>query len=154
MGSASKAPSVAEQVPPGGEVLLFSPPRRAMRPPSLQRQEEAERPTAAKGPSGQALPAPVPPPYIHVPIQTLAPEPYRLLREMTAVVQREEDGHYTAFFFDANIGSSGDTQAEAVSNLKSILLDVFDDLEEENPSRLSTGTKRQLSVLREFIERV
>lgn len=86
-----------------------------------------------------------------VPITTLAPEPFDLLREVPVVVQRTDDG-YLATFFDANIGMTGDTQAEAVSNLRLLLVDVFDELETDE-ARLGPQTARQLAVLRTFMRR-
>ncbi|MBM4036287.1 MAG: hypothetical protein FJ291_31510, partial [Planctomycetes bacterium] len=51
-----------------------------------------------------------------VPIETLAPEPYELLKPFHAVVEFCDDS-YIATFYDANISASGDTQQEAVENL-------------------------------------
>src|SRR5207247_10911151 len=70
-----------------------------------------------------------------VPIATLEPAPYDLLREFSVVVQAVDDG-FTATYFDANISTSGDTQEEAVSNLKSLLIDLLQDLEAEAPAKL------------------
>ena len=87
-----------------------------------------------------------------VPVTTLAPEPFELLREMPVVVQSVGDD-FVARFFDANIGASGDTQQEAVSNLKSLVMDIFEDLEDEQPERLGPEPSRRLAVLRAFIQR-
>jgi hypothetical protein len=89
---------------------------------------------------------------IVVPITTLAPEPFELLREISVVVQPVEHG-YTATFFDANINSSGDTQEEAVSNLKSLVVEIFSDLESEPAARLGPEPVRQLKVLSMFLRR-
>ncbi len=88
---------------------------------------------------------------IVVPITTLVPEPYQLLRDIPAVVQPADDG-YTATFFDANISTSGDTQEEAVSNLRSLVLDIFEFLNSEPPDTLGPEPTRQLGVLRVFLE--
>ena len=84
------------------------------------------------------------------PITTFAPEPYDLLRQIVVVIHPNESG-YTAGFFDANIHASGDTDEEALRNLKSLILDTFDALSMEPPDRLGPEPKRQLAVLREFI---
>lgn len=87
-----------------------------------------------------------------VPITTLAPEPLDLVRDISVVVQPVEHG-FTATFFDVNISTSGDTQEEAVSNLKSLIVDIFKDLESEPPERLGPEPTRQLNVLRAFLRR-
>jgi hypothetical protein len=87
---------------------------------------------------------------IIVPLTTLAPEPYELIKPIHIVVQPVED-EFVATFFDANINSSGTTQQEAVANLRELLLDIFDTLSEEAPDQLGKEPARQLAVLREFI---
>ena len=87
-----------------------------------------------------------------VPITTLAPEPYEILRDIPAVVEPAGDG-FNATFFDANIGTAGDTQEEAVSNLRSLVLDIFEYLESEAPEALGPEPTRQLGVLRVFLKR-
>lgn len=89
---------------------------------------------------------------IIVPISTLAPEPFDLVRDINAVVQPVDRG-FTATFFDANISTSGDTQEEAVSNLKSLIVEIFEDLESELPEKLGPEPSRQLRVLKEFLRR-
>lgn len=90
---------------------------------------------------------------IIVPITTFAPEPFELRDSLWVVVQPVADG-FTATFFDANISTSGDTQQEAVANLKDLILDVFLDLEEEPKDRLGPEPARQLAVLRALIRKV
>src|SRR5439155_21390343 len=53
---------------------------------------------------------------ISVPIQTFEGSDLIVKRPFSVVVQAREDS-FVATFFDANIGTSGDTQEEAVSNL-------------------------------------
>jgi hypothetical protein len=86
-----------------------------------------------------------------VPVATLEPEPFDLLRNIPVVVQPTADG-YLATFFDANIGITGDTMEEAVANLRVLLVDVFGDLEREE-ARLGPQLVRQLAVLRGFMKR-
>lgn len=90
-------------------------------------------------------------PSIVVPITTLDPEPFELVREIPVVVTPDEDG-YLATFSDADICMTGDTKEEAVENLRLFLVDIFDDLEAQE-SCLGPHPKRQLAVLRDFIHR-
>jgi predicted RNase H-like HicB family nuclease len=85
-----------------------------------------------------------------IPIATLVPEPYELTRDIPAVLQPVDDG-FIATFFDANISTSGDTEEEAVSNLRSLILDIFEYLESEPTEALGPEPRRQLEVLRAFI---
>ena len=87
---------------------------------------------------------------IWAPITTFTPEPYELLRQIVVVIHPNETG-YTAGFFDANIHASGDTEEEALRNLKSVILDTFDALSTEPPDQLGPEPKRQLAVLSEFL---
>jgi len=86
-----------------------------------------------------------------IPITTLAPESVAVLRDIPVVVRPTEDG-FLATLFDANIGMTGDTQEEAVENLKALLVDVFEQLEREE-NQLGPGPQRQLATLRSFIKR-
>jgi hypothetical protein len=85
-------------------------------------------------------------------ITTVAPELYRVIRPIPVVIQPEGD-EFSANFFDANIGTAGDTQEEAFSNLRSLILDTFDSLEAENSDALGPEPSSQLAVLREFLAR-
>lgn len=81
-----------------------------------------------------------------VPIMDLSPEPYELNGVIPAVVQPTDDG-LVATLFDANINTSGETQQEAVSNLRALLMELYEDLRAEEPEKLGPGPRRQLSVL-------
>ena len=96
-----------------------------------------------------ATPKPQP---IIVPINILASERYVLIKGIPSVVQPMGDG-FTATYFDANVATSGDTQEEAVSNLKVLLIELFEDLETERPEDLGPEPRHQLAVLREIIQR-
>jgi hypothetical protein len=89
---------------------------------------------------------------ILVPITTLAPEPYQLLKEIPVVVQPVGD-EFVATFFDANISTAGDSQEEAVSNVRSLILDTFEYFESEPPEALGPEPTRQFGVLRNFLKR-
>jgi predicted RNase H-like HicB family nuclease len=83
-------------------------------------------------------------------IETFAPEPYEVKRPIPVSLQCRTDG-YLASFVEANVNSSGDTQQEALANVKELILDVFDSLTALPPSKLGPGPARQLAVLREFV---
>ena len=87
-----------------------------------------------------------------VPIETLAPEPYELLKPFHAVVQPCDD-EFVATFYDANISASGATQDEAVTNLKDMVVAGFETLTEHEAGRLGRGLVKQLRVLKEFMRR-
>ena len=57
-----------------------------------------------------------------------------------------------ASFADANINTSGETQQEAYANLRELILDVLDSLTALPESKLGPGPRRQLAVLREFVD--
>ncbi|MFO1475311.1 MAG: hypothetical protein U1F98_01510 [Verrucomicrobiota bacterium] len=86
-----------------------------------------------------------------VPIQSFAPEPVELLKPMHAIVQQSGEDH-VASFLDANMNASGETQEEALANLKDVIVGSFEALEAIT-DKLGPGPKRQLAVLREFLKR-
>lgn len=90
---------------------------------------------------------------VTVPVASFVPEPFEVLQPIPVVIQPADDG-FTATFFDANIGTSGDTQEEALANLKSLLVDIFTDLRGESPEKLGPEPSRQLSVLKAFIKKI
>jgi hypothetical protein len=87
---------------------------------------------------------------IVVPITTLDPEPFELSKEIMVVVQPDDDS-FVATFFDANINASGNTQVDAVANLKDMLVSLFDILEKEK--NLGKGPAHQLAILRGLVRR-
>jgi hypothetical protein len=88
-----------------------------------------------------------------VPIETLEPEPYTLLRPLTAVVV-EAEGGFEASNFDLGIYASGDTEEEAVANFKGTLLDTFDQLNELPDTKLGRGLLQQKGLLNKFVRGV
>ena len=87
-----------------------------------------------------------------VPIETLAPERYEVLKPFHVVVRPHED-EYIASFVEANINASGDTIEEAVRNVKDVILATFEDLLEHGESQLGPGPLRQVRVLQAFIRK-
>ena len=88
---------------------------------------------------------------IIVPITTFDPEPYELCNGMVHVVVQPDDESFVASFFDANINASGNTQVDAVANLKDMMISLFDILEKEK--KLGKGPAHQLAVLRGIMRR-
>jgi hypothetical protein len=84
-------------------------------------------------------------------ITSFAPEPYSLVRHIETLIEPIADS-FVASFSDANVSASGDNQQEAFDNLKSLILDVYDSLHAESPSRLGPESKRQLAVLESYLE--
>ncbi len=89
---------------------------------------------------------------IIVPVSSLAPSPYELIKPIPVVVQ-PGDGEFLATFFDANVNASGDTETEAVQNLKEIMLAVFAYQSKLPEDKLGPGPRQQFAVLKEFIKK-
>jgi hypothetical protein len=87
-----------------------------------------------------------------VPIQSFAPEPYEILKPITAVITPVEDG-FEAGLFDANLFSTGDTEVEAIQNLKSMILETYSTLDQLGDSKLGPGPLRQRNVLSTLIRK-
>ncbi len=83
-------------------------------------------------------------------IASLEPEPFKLNRQIYIVVQPEED-QFLATFFDANINASGDTEVEAVDNVKDAIVSSFRRFEQLGEERLGPGPRRQYAVLRSLV---
>jgi len=87
-----------------------------------------------------------------VPLESLTAQ-YKVLRPMTSVVVPCDDG-FEAALYDVNLYSTGETQEEAVSSLKSLLLDVFDHLTVQDDDLLGPEPLRQKKFLTEHIAKV
>jgi hypothetical protein len=83
---------------------------------------------------------------IWVPVQSLAPDPYELLRPITVVVTLAGE-EFEASFFDANLYGSGDTEEEAVSDLKSVIVETFERLSALPDEKLGPAMLKQKRVL-------
>jgi ribulose-5-phosphate 4-epimerase/fuculose-1-phosphate aldolase len=89
---------------------------------------------------------------IRTEIRTFAPEPYKALQPIPVTIEPSSDGtSCIAGFYDANIYAQGDNEQEAFSNLKSLLLDLFDGLTAELPDNLGPEPRRQRAVLQQFM---
>lgn len=87
-----------------------------------------------------------------VPIESLAPEPYEVVKPLHAVVRFQNDG-CIASVFDANLSASGDTPTEAVFNLKDIITGTFEVLFQMDENELGPGPLQQRKVLEEFVRK-
>ena len=90
---------------------------------------------------------------IVVPIETLDPEPYELLRPFTTVITRSGE-EFEASVFDASIFASGDTEEDAVANLKDTLIDTYERLNELGDDQLGPGPLKQKNILNKLIRKV
>lgn len=89
---------------------------------------------------------------IIVPITSFAPEPLEVIKEINVVVQKDED-EFTATFFDANIGTTGCNQTEAIDNLKELIVSRYYYLNEQPQQTLGPALVKQLTVLNQFISK-
>jgi hypothetical protein len=87
-----------------------------------------------------------------VPINTFEPEKYELLKPILVSVF-PVDEEFEAGWYDANIHTSGENEEEAVNNLKSLILDYFDSLSKEPEEKLGIEPKRQLAIIKAFIQK-
>lgn len=86
-----------------------------------------------------------------VPIETLTPAPYKLIKAIHVVVRRYDNDYLTSFF-DANLSASGDTQEESVLNLKDIIVSTFEMLLSMDNDMLGPGPLQQKRVLGDFLK--
>jgi hypothetical protein len=88
-----------------------------------------------------------------VTVNTLSPEPYELLKPFNISVKPSAD-EYEASWYDPNIHTTGDNEEEAISNLKSLILDYFDSFSEMQTEQLGVEPKRQLLIMKQFIKKL
>jgi predicted RNase H-like HicB family nuclease len=80
-------------------------------------------------------------------------EPVEVLRGIPVAVEAVDDG-YVATFTEAGIAMAGDTMEDAMSDLKSWLVDVFEHLTEMPTERLGPDLIRKREVLQTYMRRV
>jgi dCTP deaminase len=95
--------------------------------------------------------APIAPP-VTVHVDTFGLEAYEAMRPIPVVIIAGES-QYVASFFAANIHASGDTDQEALDNLRSLILDTFETLEELPDASLSEEVRRQRTTIFEHVRR-
>lgn len=89
-------------------------------------------------------------PAMTLQINSLQPEPFKLLQPIPVLIQ-PQGPEWVASFYDANLHASGETEQEAFDNLRSVILDVFESLGQDK-AELGPGPAKQIAVLRTFIE--
>jgi hypothetical protein len=72
---------------------------------------------------------------------------FALLKPIPVTI-KQIDESFVASFRDANAHASGETIDEAVSNLASLVTDLFDEF---SRGRLDVGPAREFAALRQFI---
>jgi len=83
-------------------------------------------------------------------ITTLAPDPFDLKRDIPVVVTPNGED-FVATFFDAGISATGDTDEEAVFNLKDLIVQTFEALSKMPEAKLGFLPRKQLAVLRTLV---
>ena len=85
-------------------------------------------------------------------IRTLAPEPYELIQPIDVLI-RQENGQHIASFLEADIHASGDTAAEALRDLKGMILDTYDALSHQKEATLGPLMIQQRAVIRASVRK-
>jgi hypothetical protein len=88
-----------------------------------------------------------------VPITTFAPLAYECIRDIPVAVKKVDEEQFIATFYDAGISASGDTDSEAIENLKDQIVSTFELFASKKPEVLGPFPSRQLAVLRTVIRR-
>ena len=83
-------------------------------------------------------------------ITTLAPRPLTLLRDIPVVITPVGED-FVATFTDGDISSTGDTDEEALSNLRDLIGQLYETLIDMPEAKLGKIPKKQLAVLRTVI---
>jgi len=86
-------------------------------------------------------------------VDTLAPEPYRVSTPFTIVIAGEGN-EFRANWVEANLHASAETQEQAFNNLKAIVLDTFDRLEQLADDELGPGLRKQKNTLSAHIAKL
>ncbi len=89
---------------------------------------------------------------ILVPMESFEPDPYELIRKVTVLVLPDE-GSWIATLVDANINASGETIAEAVANLKDMMMELFELLRKEPKGKLGKQPSCQLAFLKSVMRK-
>ena len=74
------------------------------------------------------------------------------LKQYIPVSLTEISDGYIASFVEANIHSSGETELEAIDNLRTLITDFYTRLSGLAPSLLGPMPAKQFSILRSFIQ--
>jgi hypothetical protein len=84
-------------------------------------------------------------------LASLAPSQLTL-RQILPIHITEMTHGYIASFIEANIHSSGETEWEAIDNLKALIIDAYQMLQDIEQSALGPMPSKQLAILQSFIQ--
>lgn len=87
-----------------------------------------------------------------VPLTTLANEPLQMRLSIPATIEGSGE-EFTATFSEANVSASGETEADAIANLKDSLVSTFEFLESLPEKELGPLPARQWNVLKNVLTR-
>jgi hypothetical protein len=88
-----------------------------------------------------------------VQLETLAPEPYRLIRPISVLVEGNGED-FTASFLQANISGSGETEADALESLRDAIVSTYEALSDVPDDDLGPLPIRQKNTLMATVRRV
>lgn len=92
--------------------------------------------------------------YLHsIKIDNLGDENYRLTKPIKIDIHKNRFG-YTVDFEEGNIASFGQSEEEAMINIKSLIVDYYDGLNSSPLETLDPKPLRQKKVLDDLIEKV
>ncbi len=89
----------------------------------------------------------------NVRLQTFAPEPFKMLKEIEVAVEFDGDD-FLASFTDANLNAAGCNEAEVIENLKDNILSAYEYLDPLPAEKLAKPLQKQITVLREFVSKI
>lgn len=78
--------------------------------------------------------------------------PWKLIKPIPVTVSMV-DTDCIASFVEADLHTSGDSPDDAILNLKSMLMDLFQILSAHKPTELGPGPKKQLDTLKQFVRK-
>lgn len=77
---------------------------------------------------------------------------YEILRPIPVVIERDED-YFIASFNETNIHASGDTMERALTNLKTYIGDVFDEVSAIGSENLGPTLRYEFALLQTYIQK-
>ena len=78
-------------------------------------------------------------------------EPYKILKPIPVTIRSLDGGGFEGAFIGGNIAWVGESRAETINGLKAEILDTIE-IFEADEDRLGPEPKRQLAVLRTYLE--
>lgn len=78
-------------------------------------------------------------------------EPYKLVKPIPVMIRQNAPADFTANFHEANIAMPGETIEEAMANLTTHILDLYEVLRDQPTKKLARHPREQLATLRRFL---